>query len=48
MVVLHFLPFSELELSKELFGDRPFNFKDSINLFLLDMPFIFRGLNPLP
>ena len=47
-VVLHFLPFSDSQFSKELFGENPFTFKDFINLFLLELPFIFRALNPFP
>jgi hypothetical protein len=35
-VVLQFLPFGELQFNNELFGLNPFNFKDSINLFLLE------------
>ena len=47
-VVVHFLPLGDLQFKTELFGDNPFSFKDSINLFLLEIPFIFRGSNPFP
>jgi hypothetical protein len=47
-VVLQFLPLCELLFNNELFGLNPFNFKDSINLFLLEKPFIFRGLKFVP
>jgi hypothetical protein len=46
--ILHFLPDGELQLSTELLGKNPALFNESINLFLLDIPFIFKGLNPFP
>jgi hypothetical protein len=46
--VLHFLPDAELEFSTELLGEEPIPFNESINLFLLEIPFIFKGLNPFP
>jgi len=42
------VPGAELQFSWELFGEKPFNFKESINLFLFDAPFIFKALNPFP
>ena len=47
-VDLHFLAGADFGFSCELFGENPFNFKESINLFLFDRPFIFKALNPFP